>query len=353
MGKMNHYKLIQKTLNDQASEAHHVGFIIEEVAKRMTDRLNYIKLEPKQILDIGYGLGIDYKLLTDTYPDANIYALDLAINMLKQHSKISTSQSMMSKLFNKLQRYIQLIPNKLSRLLNDKKAVIASTARQFSSDIIEENKHSVMGKNKLAICANAINLPIASQSIDLVWSDLTLPYINIDDFKNYFSEINRVLKLGGTFLLSGLGVDSLRQLRQLGLSTYNFPDMHLIGDILVEVGFTNPVTDIDIIKLEYYNLSQLLADIRCIGGGRMLEKYLTKTTPNYLFSEDDEQSFSGAKTTSTTLEDKYKELEANFWQMTKDGKFPLTLEVFYAHAWKDRIRKDLVSGRSVISFYPN
>jgi malonyl-CoA O-methyltransferase len=292
---MNHYKLVQKALNDQADEAHHMDFIIKEIASRMNDRLDYIKLEPKRVLDIGSGLGIDYKLLSSKYPAANVYALDLTIDMLKQYNKNLKEQSIISKLFSKLQK---------------------------------NSKY-----NKL-ICANAISLPITSQSMDLVWSNLTLPYINIKDFKNYFVEINRVLKLGGTFLVSGLGVDSLEQLRQLGLSTYNFPDMHLIGDILVEVGFTNPVTDIDIIKLEYDNLSQLLADIKYIGGSRMLDKYLTKTT-------------------SKTIEDKYKELENNFWQMTDCNKFPLTLEVYYAHAWKDKIRKDLVSGRSIISFHPN
>jgi len=281
---MDNYKLIQKSLNSHANQAQHLDFIIQEIAKRMTDRLDYIKLTPKQILDIGYGLGIDYQLLSKQYSQAKIYAIDLAINMLKQYGgKPQVLQSIISKIIAKFY------------------------------------------KNNKLICANAVNLPITSQSMDLVWSNLTLPYIS--DLKSYFTEINRVLKLGGTFLVSGLGVESLHQLRQLGLSTYNFPDMHLIGDILVEVGFTNPVTDIDIIQLEYDSLAQLLTDIRSFGGGAVLRNSLTKST--------------------------YKNLEANFRQMTSNGKFPLTLEVFYAHAWKDRIRKDLVSGRSVISFHPN
>jgi malonyl-CoA O-methyltransferase len=266
---------VSKKINLIAPRVLELDFILQEVSNRMTDRLDYIKINPKQVLDIGYGLGIDRNSLHTRYPDADIFSIDIAINMLKNYA-----------------------PKKL----------FARFGKSY----------------KNLSCANALNLPIASQSMDFVWSNLTLPYII--DIKQYFAEINRVLKLGAGFLVSGLGVDSLLQLRELGLATYNFPDMHLIGDTLVELGFSNPVTDLEYITLEYNKLEDLLFDIRLIGCGSVLSHHLSIV--------------------------QYKNLQANFNQISNNGKFSLTLEVFYAHAWKDTIRKDLVSGRSVIQFHP-
>ncbi|MCC2625906.1 MAG: hypothetical protein K0R14_1779 [Burkholderiales bacterium] len=263
-----------QNMNRLAPKVQQLDFIIKEISTRMLDRLDYIKINPKQVLDIGYGLGIDREGLRTRFPKAGIYGLDIAANMLKHYA-----------------------PTK---------------------------KITWLGKSyKNLICADALHLPIAAQSMDFVWSNLTLPYIT--DIRQYFAEINRVLKLGATFLVSGLGVDSLEQIRELGFATYNFPDMHLIGDILVELGFSNPVTDLEYIKLEYDNLDDLLSDIRIIGCGAQLRHYLSKAG--------------------------YKNLQANFDKISNNGKFPLTLEVFYAHAWKDKIRGDLVSGRSVIHFH--
>lgn len=266
---------VSKKFNRIAPKLQQLDFIIKEIGARMMDRLDYIKVNPEHVLDIGSGLGLDRQDLHIRYPKAGIYSIDTALKMLKHYA-----------------------PKK---------------------------SFSWMGKShKNLICADALSLPIASQSMDLVWSNLTLPYIM--DIRQYFAEINRVLKLGATFLVSGLGVDSLEQLRELGLATYNFPDMHLIGDTLVELGFNNPVTDLEYITLEYNTLDDLLSDIRIIGCGSVLRHYLSRA--------------------------EYKSLQLNFNRISGNGKFPLTLEVFYAHAWKDKIRKDLVSGRSVIQFHP-
>lgn len=268
----NFLQIIMQKMNHIATRAIRLDFIIKEISKRIQDRLDYIKINPQCILDIGSGLSIDSKSLEQRYPKSTVYQLDFALNMLKHYS----------------------------------------------------NKYSwFKRKHKNLICADALNLPIASQSVDLVLSNLTLPYIS--DIKQYFSEINRVLKLGGTFLVSGLGVDSLMQLRELGLATFNFPDMHLIGDILVELGFSNPVTDLEYITLEYYELADLLNDIRILGAGAGLYHRITKSN--------------------------YQNLQSNFMRISQNGKFPLTLEIFYAHAWKDKVRNNLVSGRSIVEFH--
>ena len=242
----------------------------------MHERLDYIKLSPTHVLDLASGIGVDSNLLSQRYPKALVYKLDIAVEMLKIYHK----------------------PTGFIR--------------------------NILYKNKDLICANAISLPIKYQSIDLVWSNLGLVYI--DDIEAFFKEVRRVLVLGGTFLISGLAVDSLIQLREMGLSTYNFPDMHIIGDILVKLGFSNPVTDIEYITVEYHTLNELLYDMRIIGAGtaNTLVQPITKT--------------------------KYKELQHAFNLQTKNGKFPLTLEVFCAHAWKDKLVSDLPLGQQAIQF---
>jgi malonyl-CoA O-methyltransferase len=245
----------------------------------MIDRLDYIKLIPDTILDIGSGMGIDAKLLKSRFNKASIIELDSSINVLKQYR---TKTGLLKKLF------------------------------------IDNQKH---------ICADGVSLPIKSQSVNLVWSNLCLPYIN--DMEVYFREIRRVLALGGLFLVTGFGVDSLQQLRDVGLHTYNFPDMHIIGDILVKLGFSHPVTDLEYITLEYDNIEQLLADIRILGSGSGIRNR------KFGFSSRD-----------------YNDLSNRFAKITKNGKIPLTLEVYYAHGWKDNVTLDLPDDKKIIQFHP-
>lgn len=275
---MLNHKIIQNKLNTNVSLAKRLDFIYNEIANRMAERLDYIKLIPNNVLDLGSGLGIDSSKLRNRYAKASIYQLDFAINMLKQQQDKS---GLLSKIFY---------------------------------------------KNKDLVCANSNHLPFQSQSMDIVWSNLMLPFL--DDYENTFKEINRVLKLGGFFLISGFGVDSLLELRELGLRTFNFPDMHIIGDKLVKQGFSNPVTDLEYITIEYTDFDSLIKDIKVIGAGGAID---IKSTLNY---------------------DRYLALKDNFNAKTKNGKFGLTLEIFYAHAWKEKVTLDLPDNQQIISFRP-
>ena len=279
------HNLIRQKFNLRARRLAAIEFIYQEVATRMVSRLDYIKLNPARILDLGSGLNIDANLLAAKYPKTVLYQLDFALNVLQ-----------------------------LSNL--------QSSWKKFIQHILAKYQSS------LKICADAINLPIAANSIDILWSNLMLPYIN--DVELLFKEIRRVLAVGGCFLISGLGVDSLKELREIGLNTYNFPDMHLIGDLLVKLGFTNPVMDMEYITLEYDDFNLLLQDIRLLGIGSACS-----LQPQDL----------------TRVE--YNNLADKFAKTTKNGKIPLTLEVFYAHAWKDKIHLDLPIGKQVIQFHPN
>lgn len=264
--------------NKSANKLAAIDFIYQEIAKRMVERLDYIKVNPNLILDIGSGQGIDSKLLKQYFPKAQVIQLDNALEVLNHYKP--------------------------------------------------ENKgfiKKIMNKNDSYVCGDALNLPIQSQSVDIVWSNLALPYI--EDMESYFKEIRRVLKVGGYFLVTGFGVDSLEQLRDVGLQTFNFPDMHIIGDILVKLGYTHPVTDLEYINLEYDSYKQLLKDVQVIGCGNAI-------SPQKTFSRSN-----------------YDNLENNFNSLSKDKKIKLTLEVFYAHAWKDHVSLDLPDDKKIVQFY--
>jgi malonyl-CoA O-methyltransferase len=299
---MHKHQLISRKLNSNAAQIHTLEPVYHEIATRMVERLDYIKVNGNHVLDIGSGLNVDVKLLAAKLPKANIYKVDIALEILKQYRRIPSHK---------------LWTNKLWR------------------------------KNQDLICADALKLPIKSQSMNLVWSNLVLPYIH--DIKSYFKEIRRVLTLGGTFLVSGLGVDSLYQLRDLGLTTYDFPDMHLIGDILIELGFSDPVTDVEYIKLEYDSLNQLLNEVRLIGcGAANLSNYPRKEQSSNILPVS---SVSQRVESNYLTKDRYFDLKRNL-KPDSNGKFSLTLEVFYAHAWKDKVVVDLAPNQSIVQFKP-
>jgi malonyl-CoA O-methyltransferase len=271
----NYDSAVAKNFNRKISQVKQLKFIYQEIGLRMIAKFDYIKLNPRLILDIGSGLGVDAELLKQRFSGAYILQLDNAINFLKEQQAIKSG--IFAKLFN---------------------------------------------KNTNLICASANALPLKNSSVDLVWSNLVLPYIT--DLESFFQQVFGVMAVNGCFLCSGLGVDSLRQLRELGLNTYNFPDMHLIGDLLLKLGFSNPVTDVDYIHLEYDTINQLLSDIRAVGVGSLLDsQYLGRHNYNGLFSDNIPKT---------------------------NNKIKLTLEVFYAQAWKDKEVNHLADGASIIQF---
>jgi malonyl-CoA O-methyltransferase len=275
--KQDIYTIIKNHFNHYGmnNKLNELDFIYQEIANRMITKLEYLMLEPKLILDIGSGLNIDFHLLKNKFTQAKLIKLDLAITFLKNNS--------------------------------------------FSSSWLRK----LLYKNIDTICANGLNLPIMDNSINMVWSNLVLPYIV--DLEHFFKEIFRVLDTNGCFFISGLGVDSFKQLRELGLNTYNFPDMHVIGDILVKLGFSDPVTDVDYITLEYDDINQLLIDVKTVGCGSVVyNKYLGKIS--------------------------YNKIKNKCNNYGVDNKFLLTLEVFYAHAWKGEKAKMIIDGTDIIRF---
>ncbi len=109
-----------------------------------------------------------------------------------------------------------------------------------------------------AVQADAARLPLADQSIDLVFSNLLLPWISERD--RVFAEVARVLRREGLFLFSTLGPDSLMELRH-----EPFADMHDVGDALVRAGLRDPVLDVDRLTINYRDEQSLERDLEAVG----------------------------------------------------------------------------------------
>jgi malonyl-CoA O-methyltransferase len=274
-------------------------FLYDEVADRMMDRLGLINIKPNWVLDAGAGVGRQLGLLTKQYPDAHYLVVDLEPTLLMHGVAKGYLQSVVTKSRSAFSKYGQGI---LSRLLPRKAVPVAHTA--------------------FAISANNDNLPLTQQSIDLVWSNMSLHWAS--DIAAWIREWQRVLRPQGVLMFSLLGGDTLKEVKAafaaLGYvpPLLKFQDLHDVGDVLVNHGFADPVMDVERLVLEYRDPSRLLQDLRAAGGrfttlsGIWYGKNMIDRLWQQLLLQQREQVPEGLST---------------------DNVVRITIEVVYGHAW--------------------
>ncbi len=124
------------------------------------------------------------------------------------------------------------------------------------------------------IQADARQLPFADGSIDVVFANLLLPFV--DGSERVFAEVARVLGDDGLFAFSSLGPDSFAELRSAWAAVdrephvAEFSDMHDIGDRLVRAGLRDPVLDVDRLTVSYRRADALFADLTATGARNSL-----------------------------------------------------------------------------------
>jgi malonyl-CoA O-methyltransferase len=237
-----------------------------EVGARMLERLDYLKVAPRSILDAGSGPSREAKALLARYGKPRYLSLDSSLGMLR-----------------------------------------AARARFFD--------------RKAPVCGDLARLPFASGSIDFVWSNMALHWT---DPLAALRECHRVLAAEGLLMFSTLGPDSLKELRAAAgpARVHEFLDMHDLGDMLVEAGFSAPVMDMEMLKIAYPRVGALLEDLRASGQtNRRVDRPRGLGTGRWL------ERVRAALGT-----------QASF-------------EVIYGHAWKGAPRK-LSDGRDVMQFHP-
>lgn len=237
------------------------AFVHAVTRQGLVDRMAPMTLAPRQVLDLGTATGASIPVLRKRFPGARICAIDLSLAMLARH----------------------------------RPGWIRRHAR---------------------ICASADALPLADDSVDVVFANLLLPFV--DDPGAVFREVARVLCSDGLFAFASLGPDTFRELREAwaGIDdrahVADFPDMHDIGDELVRAGLRDPVLDVDRLAISYQDPSRLFADLTGTAARNVLDD-----RPRGLAGRERIETVTGRL-------------------FGRDGRLDAELELVYGHAFGGR-----------------
>ena len=278
---------VRRNFSRAAAGYDDVAVLQREVGCRMLERLDYVKIAPQRVLDLGCGTGASLAALSERYRDAQVLGADLSEAML------GAARSQRSRLH-------WLLP--------------FMRKRQAS-----------------LLAADALALPFKSGSVDLLWSNLMLHWL--DDPLPALREMQRTLAVGGLMMFSTLGPDTLKELRASfsdgEVHTQRFADMHDYGDMLLECGFSDPVMDAEVLTVTYATFDDLLRDLRQGGAScAMTER---------------RRGLAGRSMWQAARE--------AYERRRHDGRLPATFEVVYGHAWKAQ-PTTAADGRSIVRFDP-
>ncbi len=118
---------------------------------------------------------------------------------------------------------------------------------------------------------------VADASVQMVWANMAL---HVEPRPaELLARWLRTLSSGGFLMFSCLGPDTLRELRALYAALGwpppgpQFTDMHDWGDMLVAAGFAEPVMDMERITLTWETPQRLLAELRELGANLHPERF--------------------------------------------------------------------------------
>ena len=248
---------------DRASASYESAAGLQaRVAAELLERLAVFAFEPRVVLDLGAGTGRVTRELKRRYRRALVIALDLAPGMLR-----------------------------------------------------EARRHQQLWRRFERVCADALRLPLADASVDVVFSSLMLQWC--EPLDTALAECRRVLKPDGFFAFSTFGPDTLHELRGAWASAdgYNhvnhFVDVHEIGDTLVRVGLMEPVLDVDRVEVSYPDALSLMRDLKAIGAHNV-----TAGRPRALVGRA-----------------RLKRMQDAYEAFRRDDRLPATYEVIYGASW--------------------
>lgn len=265
----------------------------------MFERLSLVKLSPQHVIDAGCGEGADLPTLQAMFAGAHLLGLDASAAMLGNGRERQDSA--------------------------------LSSMRRLLTKWLAGDAQAGLGSSGALICGNFAEMPLADNSVDLVWSNLALHWHPQPD--RVFAEWRRVLRVEGLLMFSCFGPDTFKELRAAFAAVddtphaLSFVDMHDLGDMLVHAGFATPVMDMETITVTYDTADKLLADARAWGGNPLA------TRRRSLLGRE------GWKRVGDALEQGRR----------SDGKLALTFEVVYGHAFRP-IPRQTSSGEAIIQW---
>lgn len=215
---------------DAAAQLQHA------VEARLLESLDYLddpalkRDPPQRVLDLGCGTGRASIAMQKRWPKAEIVSLDLALPMLRQ----------------------------------------ARDASKRSSGWLS----NPFARKPAQLCADARALPLADASVDVLFSNLCVQWV--EDLDVLFAGFRRVLKPHGLLLVSTFGPGTLWELRDAFAHADDAPhvspfaDIAGFGDALVRAGFRQPVLDREDDTTHYADLPALMRELRAIGATNAL-----------------------------------------------------------------------------------
>jgi malonyl-CoA O-methyltransferase len=278
----------------QAAASYDAHAVLQrEVCDRLLERLDFMALRPDRVLDVGCGTGYGLSHLRTRYAESECCALDIAPAMLHA-ARDRLPQPSWAK------RAMQRLAPRPSRMTH-------------------------------LVCADMERLPLAPNSVNLVWSSLALQWAQ--DLEAALRGFHHVLAPGGLLMFATFGPDTLKELRAAFAAiddaphVNRFTDLHDIGDMLVHAGFSSPVMEMEMLTLTYADLKTLMRDLKGIGA----------------------HNAASARRRGLLGKAAWKRLEQAYESHRVDGRLPATFEVVYGHAWvgDKKLRED---GRQVIQF---
>lgn len=209
-----------------------------EVADRLLERLEIVRLAPEHILDVGCGTGYCSDSLARRYCDARVVGVDLAHAMLCRARRRGWWR-------------------------------LSAWRRRF-------------------ICGDTERLPLATASADLIVSNLTLQWCQP---LVVFAEFRRVLRPGGLLMFTTFGPDTLKELRAAWSAVDNAPHVHSfldlrdLGDLLLQSDFADPVVDVERLTLHYPAVFDMLRDLKRIGAHNVAQDRARGLTGKHRFAQ--------------------------------------------------------------------
>lgn len=259
--ELNHAHVLRR-FERAAKQFSTADFVHRRAGDSLLQRMSPMSIQPRVILDLGSALGAGSRQLAKCFKKATVVSLDRSAQML-------------------------------------------AGARHSYGWFSRAQK----------VQADAHRIPLRTGSIDLVFANMLLPMIN--DVPGCLAEVARVLRKDGVFLFSTLGPDSLAEIHAAwgriddGLHVQHFPDMHNLGDAVVNAGLRDPVLDIDYLTVTYRNTEALFGDLTAAAARNSLQERRQSLTGKGRMANFREQLHSSAS----------------------DGVLRLKLELVYGHAW--------------------
>ncbi|MDQ6679710.1 MAG: class I SAM-dependent methyltransferase [Pseudomonadota bacterium] len=215
----------------------HAPWLHGEVARRMAERLEVIRLKPELILDWWGFLGSGADVLEAAYPKARRIVVEPDDGWLAR-SRAAAATPWWS----------------------------AGKWRRGSVEVVGEQAELRGGAQ-------------------LIWANMMLHAVA--DPPALMARWERLLAVDGFVMFSCLGPGSLRELqalyKRLGwlAPAGSFIDMHDLGDMLVHAGFADPVMDQETLTLRWDSPLALLAELRLLGGNTAPDRMAGLRTPRW------------------------------------------------------------------------